>query len=93
VTGIAGYTLIGNSHELVLAAHEAFRSTAEMIREGRDVTPHTEKITTFPHRLLIADTDTGQELRGQLGDLQKLVDAYRSGVLVEQSHGVKPTMR
>jgi fructose-1,6-bisphosphatase-3 len=84
VTGIAGYTLIGNSHELMLAAHEAFTSAGEMIRQGSDVTPYTERIATFPRRLLIADTDTGQELRGQLEDLRKLVDAYRQGVLVEQ---------
>jgi len=84
VTGIAGYTLIGNSHELVLAAHEAFTSADEMIRQGMDVTPHTEQIEAFPHRLLIADTDTGQMLRGQLEDLQKLVDAYRRGVMVEK---------
>jgi len=84
VTGIAGYTLIGNSHELVLAAHEAFTSTDEMIRQGFDITPHTEQIEAFPRRLLIADTDTGQMLRGQLEDLQKLVDAYRQGVLVEK---------
>jgi fructose-1,6-bisphosphatase-3 len=84
VTGIAGYTLIGNSHELVLAAHEAFTSADEMIRQGIDVTPHTEQIEAFPHRLLIADTDTGQMLRGQLEDLQKLVDAYRRGVMVEK---------
>lgn len=83
VTGIAGYTLIANSHEMLLAAHEAFSSTQQMIQQGHDVTPHTERIETFPHRMLIADTDIGQMLRGQLEDLQKLVDAYRRGVLVE----------
>ena len=84
VTGIAGYTLIGNSHELILAAHEAFSSTDEMIRRGSDVTPQTERIETFPERVMIAATDTGQLLRGQLEDLHKLVAAYRSGVLVER---------
>jgi fructose-1,6-bisphosphatase-3 len=93
VTGIAGYTLIGNSHELVLAAHEAFTATEEMIRQGIDVTPHTEQIEAFPRRVLIADTDTGQTLRGQLEDLQKLVDAYRRGVLVENSRGIYPARR
>lgn len=84
VTGIAGYTLISNSHELMLAAHEAFSSVEAMIEQGRDSTPHVEQITTFPERVLIAATDTGQQLRGQLEDLQKLVDAYRRGVLVER---------
>jgi fructose-1,6-bisphosphatase-3 len=87
VTGIAGYTLIGNSHELVLAAHEAFTSADEMIQQGIDVTPHTEQIAVFPRRVLIAATDIGQQLRGQLEDLQRLVDAYRRGVLVEQERG------
>ena len=85
VTGIAGYTLIGNSHELVLATHDVFRSAEEMIRQGKDVTPRTERIATFPHRLMISDTDTGAMLHGQLEDLQKLIDAYRQGILVENA--------
>jgi fructose-1,6-bisphosphatase-3 len=83
VTGIAGYTLIANSHELLLSVHEVFTSAEEMIRQGSDVTPHTEQVTTFEQRALIAATDTGELLRGQLEDLRKLVDAYREGVLVE----------
>lgn len=89
VTGIAGYTLIGNSHELMLAAHEPFVSADEMISKDEDVTPHTERIETFPQRILIAATDTGQLLRGQLEDLQKLIDAYHNGVLVE-TYGGRP---
>ena len=83
VTGIAGYTLIANSHELLLSVHEVFTSADEMIRQGSDVTPHTEQIAVFDPRALIAATDTGKLLRGQLEDLRKLVDAYRQGVLVE----------
>lgn len=85
VTGIAGYTLIASSHELVLAAHEPFRSAEEMIGERLDPTPRTEQVRAFPERVLIADTDTGRALREQLGDLRKLVDAYRQGVLVERA--------
>ncbi len=88
VTGIAGYTLIANSHEMVLAAHEPFALANEQIRQGTDVTPHTERIESFPERILIAATDTGRELQGQLEDLQKLVEAYRHGVLVEQARDV-----
>ena len=89
VTGIAGYTLIGNSHGLLLAAHDVFRSTDELMRQGLDVTPHTEPILQYPHRRLIADTDTGQLLRGQLEDLAKLVDAYRRGILVENARELR----
>jgi fructose-1,6-bisphosphatase-3 len=89
VTGIAGYTLIGNSHGLMLAAHDAFQSVEEMIQQGRDVTPQTETILQFPHRRLIDDTDTGQRLHGQLEDLRKLVEAYRQGIIVENAPGAR----
>jgi fructose-1,6-bisphosphatase III len=81
VTGIAGYTLISNSHELLLAAHEV-GSTSE--GAPRDATPRTERVESYPRRIMIADTDIGRTLTGQLTDLAMLVEAYRSGVLVEQ---------
>lgn len=90
VTGIAGYTLIGNSHEMILAAHSAFTSADEMIATHQDVAPQTEQIGAFPQRVMIADTDTGALLKGQLEDLIKLVHAYRSGVLVEGAEGDRP---
>jgi fructose-1,6-bisphosphatase-3 len=90
VTGIAGYTLIGNSHEMALAAHAAFTSADEMIASRKDAAPKTEQIAVFPQRVLIADTDTGAMLKGQLEDLRKLVEVYRSGVLVEGASGDRP---
>lgn len=84
VTGIAGYTLIGNSHGLLLAAHEAMPPADTLIGQGTDLTPQTEQIETFARRVLIADTDTGALLRGQLEDLRELVAAYRGGLLVER---------
>jgi fructose-1,6-bisphosphatase-3 len=86
VTGIAGYTLIANSHELLLAAHEPFSDADTLIHHGADITPQTERVMTFPQRMLIADTDIGVMLRGQLADLEKLIAAYRNGLLVEQIH-------
>ncbi len=84
VTGIAGYTLIANSQEMALAAHEPFVSTEALLQSGHDVTPRTERIQSYPKRLTVADTDRGHALRSHLDDLQRLVAAYRRGVLVEQ---------
>ena len=87
VTGIAGYTLIESSKELILAAHEPFSSADAMIEGRLDSTPTTEQLEVFPTRLLIAETDIGRALHAQLGDLKKLVEAYRQGVLVERKPG------
>lgn len=84
VTGIAGYTLIESSRELILAAHEPFSSADAMIEGRIDSAPQTEQLEVFSPRLLIADTDIGRSLCAQLGDLEKLVEAYRRGVLIER---------
>ena len=36
------------------------------------------------HRMLVADTDKGEELRTQVADLKKLLYAYRHGILKEK---------
>jgi fructose-1,6-bisphosphatase III len=89
-TGIAGYTLISSSHEMWLAAHEPFDSPEAVIERGSDVTPHAERVAAFPARIMIADTDLGRSLQGQIEDLRKLVIAYREGILPERgSEAVK----
>ncbi len=32
---------------------------------------------------MVSDTDTGVEIREQIGDLRQLLDAYRNGVIEE----------
>ncbi|NJN16678.1 MAG: fructose-1,6-bisphosphatase [Oscillochloris sp.] len=85
VTGIAGYTLIVNSHEMLLAAHEYYGDVGKVGANQRDLTPQTERVATFRQRIMIADTDVGAMLRGQLADLHKLVAAYRAGIIAERS--------
>ena len=36
------------------------------------------------HRMLVADTDKGEELREQVSDLQELLYAYRHGIITEK---------
>jgi fructose-1,6-bisphosphatase-3 len=36
------------------------------------------------HRLLVADTDVGAELRQQIIDLEQLLYAYRHGLITEK---------
>jgi fructose-1,6-bisphosphatase-3 len=36
------------------------------------------------HRMLVADTDKGVELRSQIADLKDLLYAYRHGIIKEK---------
>lgn len=78
-TGIAGYTLIFDSHDLQLAEHRPFRpATSEVTASTFTSIRVVEKM---PHRLLIEDTDAGEEIRSKIGALGELLQAYRDGVL------------
>ena len=83
VTGIAGFTLIFSSHELSLVAHQPFESKASAISDEQDMHSVHEIVKVMEHRLLIADTDDGDALRGRIDDLMLLISAYRSGVIKE----------
>ena len=83
VTGIAGYTLIFSSHELSLVAHQPFESTASAISAEQDVHAVQSVVKKMPQRLLIADTDKGEELRERIQDLTTLIEAYQSGLIKE----------
>lgn len=76
-TGIAGYTLIFNSHHLALAQHKPFDPDHEN-------TPKVTIVEKMKKRVMVADTDTGVELLERINDLKELVAAYRGGVLKEK---------
>ncbi|WP_270404238.1 fructose-1,6-bisphosphatase [Candidatus Collinsella stercoripullorum] len=82
-TGIAGYTLIASSRGMRLKAHEAFKSVEEAIIRNADIQSETTRFDVPTRRLMVSDTDTGEEIRAQINDLRQLLEAYRSGQLPE----------
>lgn len=83
-TGIAGYTLIYHSRGFQLVQHEPFTSTKDAILRGTDIKSTTQIVEMSAHRMLVADTDKGQELREQVSDLRQLLKAYRHGIIKEK---------
>ena len=82
-TGIAGYTLIYNSHGIQLIEHEEFESRQQAIISGSDINARTLLQDFSGHRMLIRDTDLGKELLQQVDDLKRLLEAYNSGKVKE----------
>lgn len=83
-TGIAGYTLIANSHGMRLVAHEPFESTEAAIQKESDIFSDSIMIETALVRKRVADTDIGKELKASIGDLEELLKAYQTGTIVEK---------
>ena len=83
-TGIAGYTLVYHSRGFELVQHEPFTSTKDAIIRGTDIKSTTQIVEMSAHRMLVADTDKGRELREQVADLRQLLHAYRHGIIKEK---------
>ena len=77
-TGIAGYTLIFNSHALSLAVHEPFEAET-------GASPKLQVAEYMNPRVRVADTDLGKELRAQADALEALLTAYNEGSIKERN--------
>lgn len=80
-TGIAGYTLIYNSHGLRIMSHQAFSSIDEALSENKDIHSQSEIFETAGHRMMVSDCDNGKRLKEKIKDLEQLLQAYRQGIL------------
>lgn len=76
-TGIAGYTLIYDSHSLQLAEH--FPSDGGLYK-----TPKIRIVEKLDTRCNIADTEAGIELEARAEDLMELIRAYTGGLIAER---------
>ncbi|MGM9797274.1 MAG: fructose-1,6-bisphosphatase [Parabacteroides sp.] len=83
-TGIAGYTLVYHSRGFQLVQHEPFESRAKAIEEGLDIKSTMIVVELSSHRQMVKDTDKGAELKSQIQDLEKLLYAYRNGLIKEK---------
>lgn len=84
-TGIAGYTLIYNSYGLRLVSHGPFKGIGEAVQQNTDILSKTDILEVATRRKLVADTDIGKELHGQIDTLSLLLDAYHSGTMPQLS--------
>ena len=83
-TGIAGYTLIYNSNGMILVAHHPFESAEKAILDESDIHSESMTVNRTMYRKFVGDTDAGIEIKETIKDLEKLLEAYRSGELSEK---------
>lgn len=84
-TGIAGYTLIADPEGMRIKAHRPFGSIADVLDLNADIVSDDDRFQRNPRPLFIGNTDTGADIRGQIADLRALLDAYRTGEVLERT--------
>ena len=83
-TGIAGYTLIYNSHGLRIMAHQPFETIQKAMKDNLDIESESQLIETEKARVMVKDTDIGREIYEHISDLELLLRGYRSGEIKER---------
>ena len=76
-TGIAGYTLIYNSHGMRIKAHQPFESVEKVLEENKDIESTSTMFETEAERIMVGDTDEGKEIKEEIQMLKKLLEVYR----------------
>ncbi len=79
--GDHGYTLLLESGKTLLAKHHHFESVEAALRDGVDIIPMVKTIRDWKPPRRVADTERGEEVRGRVALLERLVRAYRSNAL------------
>ena len=76
-TGIAGYTLVFNSHGMQLVQHEPFESRQKAIEQGVDIKGTRFLVEFDTKRMMVRDTDRGRQIQQQVDDLKRLLEVYK----------------
>lgn len=85
-TGIAGYTLIYNSHGIRIKAHQPFENVYAALRENKDIESNSELVETESERIMVKHTDDGKKIMEDIEWLKKLLEAYRNGTIKQEGH-------
>mgnify|MGYP002715482736 CR=1 FL=1 len=80
-TGIAGYTLIANSHGMRIVSHEAFPGAQRVLESYGDIYSVPAIFEENKVRHMVKNTDDGERLRERSADLHDLLYAYRKGLI------------
>ena len=82
-SGIAGYTLLFGSRYYRIVSHQPFAGRQEALKHNHDIDNESVIFETMEERMKVDETDEGVELREQVHDLLRLMDAYRNGAVAE----------
>ncbi len=76
-TGIAGYTLIFNSHGLRIKSHHPFESIFKAVIENKDIDSDSNLVETERKRVRVKNTDIGRGIEKRIEELMELLEIYR----------------
>jgi fructose-1,6-bisphosphatase-3 len=83
--GDRGYTLILAPERIALAEHHHFESISDAITGGADIIPKVSTIRPYKPPRRVADTEEGERVRQKISALQRLIECYEKGLILEEA--------
>jgi fructose-1,6-bisphosphatase-3 len=74
--GDRGYTLILEPRQTLLALHHHFGSVEDAIQSGADIIPSVQVLREYAEPRRVAVTEQGEQIRGRVEVLRRLIAAY-----------------
>ena len=65
-------------------SHQPFSNSQKSLEKNEDIESKSKIIEQMQTRIMVNDTDLGEEIKIQLSDLEELLNAYKTGVLTPQ---------
>ncbi|WP_437713608.1 fructose-1,6-bisphosphatase [Sorangium sp. So ce448] len=82
--GDKGYTLVLEASGARLAQHHHFTSVEQAVEAGEDIIPVISDVEVYEAERRVGDTEKGEEIEREIEILERLIEAYRDGALLEQ---------
>jgi fructose-1,6-bisphosphatase-3 len=83
--GDRGYTLILAPERIALAEHHHFESVSDAITDGADIVPKVMTLRAYEPVRRVGDTEEGEQIRQNVAALERLVEAFEQGRLLEEA--------
>lgn len=83
--GDKGFSLVLEARRMYLAQHHHFGGSDEAVTAGADIVPTVSDVVVYDRPRLVADTEKGAQLRGEIEALEALVRAFETNQIRDLS--------
>ncbi|MDB4955635.1 MAG: Fructose,6-bisphosphatase [Myxococcales bacterium] len=83
--GDKGFSLVLDANRTYLAQHHHFEGAEDAIAKGADIVPTVSDVEVYEHPRTVGDTESGDEIRGEITALEELLHAFETNLIRDMS--------
>ena len=83
--GDKGFSLVLDAHRTYLAQHHHFDGVEDAVARGVDIVPTVADVEVYERPRTVGDTESGEEIRGEIAALEELLHAFEANLIRDMS--------